>query len=208
MCGDHDMNIFVLDYNPKLAAQYHCDKHVGKMLIESVQLLSGCMPKRKAPYKHAYLHHPCSKWAQDSLINTKWLMELAKELDAQFIARYGKQHKSGTALKQVTDYFSNAVNNISEQPQSFVAVVPDEYKKSCVVESYRNYYIQSKSRFAKWEKGVGQPNWYTYDSLSRPLLSEAQIKSLHEEGNKLHVEIERRVKSMKLTPEDLHRRID
>ena len=33
------MNIFVLHLQQKLAAQYHCDKHVVKMLLETVQLL-------------------------------------------------------------------------------------------------------------------------------------------------------------------------
>ena len=34
------MNIFVLDSNPKIAAQMHLDKHVVKMIIEYAQLLS------------------------------------------------------------------------------------------------------------------------------------------------------------------------
>jgi len=34
------MNIFVLDSSPVLAAQYQCDKHVVKMIVESAQMLS------------------------------------------------------------------------------------------------------------------------------------------------------------------------
>ena len=34
------MNIFVLDENPYLAAQYHNNKHVVKMILETAQLLS------------------------------------------------------------------------------------------------------------------------------------------------------------------------
>lgn len=33
------MNIFVLDSSPVLAAQYQCDKHVVKMIVESAQML-------------------------------------------------------------------------------------------------------------------------------------------------------------------------
>lgn len=33
------MNIFYLDQDPKLCAQYHADKHVIKMILESAQLL-------------------------------------------------------------------------------------------------------------------------------------------------------------------------
>ena len=35
------MNIFVLDLDPVKAAEYHCDKHVVKMILESSQLLCG-----------------------------------------------------------------------------------------------------------------------------------------------------------------------
>ena len=34
------MNIFFLDKDPIIAAQYHCDKHCVKMILESAQLLS------------------------------------------------------------------------------------------------------------------------------------------------------------------------
>lgn len=34
------MNIFYLDVNARTAAQYHADKHVIKMILESIQLLS------------------------------------------------------------------------------------------------------------------------------------------------------------------------
>ena len=34
------MNIFVLDENPAKAAEYHCKKHVVKMILESTQMLS------------------------------------------------------------------------------------------------------------------------------------------------------------------------
>ena len=33
------MNIFVLDRDPELAAKYHCDKHVVKMVLESAQMM-------------------------------------------------------------------------------------------------------------------------------------------------------------------------
>ena len=34
------MNIFYLDSDPRIAAKYHCDKHVVKMILESGQMLS------------------------------------------------------------------------------------------------------------------------------------------------------------------------
>ena len=38
-CCEHSMNIFLLDFDPRKAAQYHADKHVVKMLLEACQLL-------------------------------------------------------------------------------------------------------------------------------------------------------------------------
>ena len=34
------MNIFYLHSHPLVAAHYHCDKHVPKMILESAQMLS------------------------------------------------------------------------------------------------------------------------------------------------------------------------
>ena len=34
------MNIFILDTDPIVAAQWQCDKHVVKMIVESAQMLS------------------------------------------------------------------------------------------------------------------------------------------------------------------------
>ena len=34
------MNIFHLDKNPKICAEYHCDRHVVKMILETAQMLS------------------------------------------------------------------------------------------------------------------------------------------------------------------------
>ena len=34
------MNVFVLDIDPVKAAEYHCDKHVNKMIVEHLQMMS------------------------------------------------------------------------------------------------------------------------------------------------------------------------
>ena len=34
------MNIFYLDKDPNVCANYHCDKHVVKMIVEYAQMLS------------------------------------------------------------------------------------------------------------------------------------------------------------------------
>lgn len=62
------MNIFVLDYNPKLAAQYHCDKHVVKMILESTQIVCSVANELgiETPYETTHYNHPCTVWARES----------------------------------------------------------------------------------------------------------------------------------------------
>ena len=37
---NRNKNIFYLDHDPRIAARYDCDKHVVKMILETVQMLS------------------------------------------------------------------------------------------------------------------------------------------------------------------------
>ena len=34
------MNVFYIDTNPNISAQFHCDAHLRKMIIEYAQMLS------------------------------------------------------------------------------------------------------------------------------------------------------------------------
>ena len=77
------MNIFFLDPDPRLAAQYHCDKHVVKMVLETAQLLSGVVhlnnpADRRIPdlYSLTHANHPCAVWARAKLDNYAWLYQL------------------------------------------------------------------------------------------------------------------------------------
>ena len=72
------MNIFFLDENPTLSAQYHVDKHVVKMILETAQLLCGvhhvtAHDSTHVPYKLSHKNHPCSIWCRESLSNYLYL---------------------------------------------------------------------------------------------------------------------------------------
>lgn len=68
------MNIFVLDSDPEIAAKYHTDKHVIKMILESAQMMSTVVRYvgLDAGYKSTHLNHPCTIWARTSLSNWLW----------------------------------------------------------------------------------------------------------------------------------------
>ena len=69
------MNIFILDYDVKKCAEYHVDKHVVKMILETAQLLCGAhwTTGGEAPYKLSHKNHPSAIWTRQDLNNYMWL---------------------------------------------------------------------------------------------------------------------------------------
>lgn len=105
------MNIFVLDLDPKVAATYHCNKHVISQMKESVQMLCSALlmndnevPLNKSgkPYELAYPNHPCTRWAADGLGNYQWLWDLAYALVEEAELRFGGEYHLGKIIRDGT----------------------------------------------------------------------------------------------------------
>lgn len=155
------MNIFFLDENPTLSAQYHVDKHVVKMILETAQLLCSVhhvteQVTEQVPYKLSHKNHPCAVWARQSLSNYLYLCELGLELCKEYTYRYGKRHKSQDVIEWCLINKPNIPDVGFTEPAK---AMPDEYKVKSVVESYRNYYMGAKSGFAVW-KNREKPSWF------------------------------------------------
>ena len=159
------MNIFFLDEDPTLSAQYHVDKHVVKMILETAQLLCGvhhvtahdtAHDTAHVPYKLSHKNHPCSIWSRESLTNYLYLCELGLELCYEYTYRYGKRHKSQDVIEWCLVNRPNIKDVGFTEPAK---AMPDEYKVKSVVESYRNYYMGAKSGFAVW-KNREKPFWF------------------------------------------------
>lgn len=153
------MNIFILDKDPVKAAQMQCDKHVVKMILETAQLLCSPYPSGIAPYKRTHYNHPCSIWVREAKDNYIWLYEHGKALLDEYTFRYGKHHKSAAVIDWCFNNMSQL--NLPKGFTEFKVCMPDELKKSCPVESYRNYYNISKASLAKWNNGRNKPTWFT-----------------------------------------------
>ena len=154
------MNIFVLDTNPKLCAQYHCDKHVVKMILESAQMLSTANRGvgLDEGYKATHVNHPCNKWLRESLANWYWLRDLTYELHTEWKYRYG--HPESKTHKSFDVVCNLSVPNLPDiEMTDFALAMPDEYKTNDPVESYRNYYMGEKRNISTWKKRT-QPEWF------------------------------------------------
>lgn len=152
------MNIFVLDENPKLCAEYHANIHVVKMLLEAMQLLystyyfTDSVPENA--YKLTHQNHPCSKWVRESLSNWLWLKELATELYKEYKFRYNdKIHKSGELIYTLPMPNINDIG-LTKRPQA----MDFKYQELDVVVAYRNYYKDAKKDLLHYTKRA-IPSW-------------------------------------------------
>lgn len=154
------MNIFVLDENPIKAAQYLCDKHVCKMIVESCQLLCSVFyfnSNIKPPYKLTHQNHPCAWWARNSRDNFVWLVNHLDELLVQYYLRYGKIHKCTEIYFWIIKHVE-FLNFDFRILTPFVQCMPEKYKAQDAVDAYRLYYRYEKLGFAKWKLG-NIPDW-------------------------------------------------
>lgn len=145
------MNIFVLDETPEICATYHCDSHVIKMILESVQMLSTTVRSTGviAGYRPTHKNHPCSKWARESIQNYQWLKQLTHCLNKEYIYRYDKvcNHKSYDMMLTLPD---PELPDIGLTP--FAQAMPEKYRGINPVQAYREYYVNDKSHLFKYTK--------------------------------------------------------
>ena len=183
------MNIFVLDELPHKAAEYHCNKHVVKMILEAGQMLCAAhwmswldkfgktrsnfklmrdvkqflkdnVPKEKQPaWGITHINHPCTIWTRQSLENYNWHLELMACLLWEYTRRYNKTHKSEELYQWLLHNTPLCFPQQGRTP--FPICMKEEYKVgNDPIQSYRNYYIKDKVRFAKWEPRAKTPEWF------------------------------------------------
>lgn len=177
------MNIFFLHKEAKIAAQYHCDKHVVKMILESCQLLSTAhrildgqmktelsktnrkvkrwvLPdaRDKTLYIAGHVNHPSAVWVRKNIDHYRWLFDLTYWLIYEYKHRYdGKYHKCEALLQTLMDGpTAIPIVDWEDPPQ---AMPEDSKVPGDSVQAYRNYYMIHKRRMANW-KVRGAPEWY------------------------------------------------
>lgn len=158
------MNIFVLDLIPERAAQYHCDKHVVKMILETAQILStvvvGKIPQaREVLYKPTHKSHPCVIWASQSVKNMLWLASLGFALCEEFEYRYGKKHKSEKIILNATilGLTFPRIKYPEVELTPFTQAMPEKYRNDNPVKAYRDYYKNEKKHLLTYTKRENPP---------------------------------------------------
>jgi hypothetical protein len=174
------MNIFYLDRDPTVAAQYMVDKHVVKMILESAQLLSTAhrfidgeqyidsssgrkikrwmLSDQREPvmYKATHINHPSAIWCRQSVENYLWLVDHFFALLTEYNYRYSKVHKC-TDMGYLLQSPPLALKDWDATP--VICAMDQKYIVSDdPVDNYRNYYRQGKTHLHKWT-GRDVPSW-------------------------------------------------
>jgi hypothetical protein len=202
------MNVFFLNFDPKICAESHCDKHVVKMIIEYAQLMSTAHrvldgkeyidktangrsikrwrmedPKYETGLmKASHVNHPSGVWTRQSKENYIWLNRMWNYLLAEYTQRYGKHH----ACEKYRDVLYAWPENIPDGPFTQPPpAMPDYCKVSGdSIMSYHKYYINEKVRFAKWTNRQ-VPWWFTEGCLQK-MVEENERLGLYEDAS-VHV---------------------
>ena len=167
------VNIFVLDEDLTLSAQYTYDAHIIKGILEGVQIFfsvrrllhfaefSDCYKM----YKVKFAYHGCVKWAMYSYSNYMFLVSFIKCLNYEFKYRYsGDNHASYNHMvsamqydnSSIIDNFNNAGFTDIYQSMPFI------YQHVNYVYAYRMYYFFHKRLYLpyiSWRKRK-IPYWY------------------------------------------------
>lgn len=161
------MNIFHLSSDLHESVLFHVDKHVVKMRLEMAQLactahhILGTDPNI-IPYKASYKNHPCAIWTRESLDNYLYVVKKGLLLCDELEYRFGTEKQK---CKDVLEWLENNIPNIPNNGFTLPPrCMPDEVKTkdknliSDIIQSYRNYYNQSKIHLHKWTKREN-PYW-------------------------------------------------
>lgn len=170
------MNIFVLDPCPKKAAEYNCDKHLSKIVVEISQMAANCFDVNilksappnmlGQPRKHSYFNHPVSKWMRETIGNLLWSIDHAFALERERIYRGYNPHFSIRFINWVAENFDKSVVPYGDQTEFAVAIAPTmqcrqhpSFNDANSVDKYRLYYQYDKP-FVTWTKR-NKPDWFT-----------------------------------------------
>lgn len=178
------MNIFYLDEDPKLCAQYHFDKHVVKMVTEYAQLLSMALwthdepaalllynqgfimnaPSHVTGKKRVQSHyvHPSALWVQRSRANFDWLRLMAIELGNEYFYRYGHAFAVPRHHKSLVNYILHLHSTDKFPNKKFTQppqAMPDEFRGPDSVEAYRRLYGFEKIIFGSYTRRP-MPRWF------------------------------------------------
>lgn len=181
------MNLFILDNDPDKNAEYHIDKHVGKMQLEAAQLLATTL------WIDKLLGFIPRKLNSDELGILRAEMANLPPIEERTFVRYKAMSPNHPCAIWVRSSLSNYiwtqvyVQTLNDETiwrgnkshascaevlrmgdptrlpdmglTPFAQAMPDAYKNVDAVHAYRTYYRMDKAAISSWKKR-GEPDWW------------------------------------------------
>ena len=166
------MNIFVTSKSPKQCARALDDLRLGKMILETAQMLCTVLNleagKQVTPYKNSHATNPLVLWAAERDEHWLWLWNLGEELGNEYVHRFGKKHASHLII-QGLHFRAQSKFNTTKEPKRWHNAAAHkklglDFKHLPVREAYRAYLkarwkLQAKSGRPPTWTNRGQPSW-------------------------------------------------
>lgn len=151
------MNLFVLDNDPVKCAKWAVDKHVHKIRMEAMQLMSTALYLvtgegiRGGP-KPTHENTPLPKWCAYSFDNFCWTMDYYMALcdEHRYRMQFDKKQSWEHLLPGIAARAGRALPRKELSP--FVAAMPEHARIGNAILSYRNYYATMKTHLHKWTR--------------------------------------------------------
>lgn len=185
------MNIFVLDENPRIAAQMHCDKHIPKMIIEHAQMMAaayystiGIFRKKEFPQNQKEIDALFKGWPRKKEDGSEWHYSVSHvnhpctiwtrgslqnfnwllECTEELCTEYSRrwENREHSIIKIVNWMKNNPPDLIDAWLTPFAQAMPICYKSQDPISSYRRYYAFKTSYMkVQWKKLNNTPDWWT-----------------------------------------------
>jgi hypothetical protein len=185
-----DVNIFFTHLNPTIAAEFCCDAHVRKMLVESTQMLANVYhmegatvppPSRAdgAPYAKSHWNHPCAVWVREDFKHFDWLRVHAYGLLNEWKLRFKTPHACEAALNYMTYNLPTpwlTTNTFLCPPLA----MPEEFRSRVAspIGSYRNYIRRAKQHLHTWTVRP-PPTWLITDYKALKRAADTLLEKCH-----------------------------
>lgn len=174
------MIILILDEDPTICAQYHCNRHCVNMISSYAKFLSTAFKIKGAfnendriLYPKCWENNPYTQWATLSWGNTYWLYQLYSALLEEYFYRFGNKGKllrAQAIRRYLSDYFMDNPNRrkLGHTPFPLSLGVKEQYKLEIKngkekiglpITSFRSLYNNELGKKAVWTNRP-RPFWY------------------------------------------------
>lgn len=191
------MNIFVLDENPTIAAEMHCDKHVPKMIVEHTQMLAaayystlGISRKKEIAHKQNLVNKLFQGFPRKKSDGSDWPYAITHvnhpctvwtrssidnwnwliECTDALCTEFNKRWKHPHSVKAIINWMRQNPPTLPSIGQTqFGVAVPDCFRTGNATESYKKYYA-TKTSYMKVEwKYSNKPCWFSDKLINESL---------------------------------------